>query len=199
MRCQRVACIRFVVAFSMVLGASVVAEAQTAAAGPTEVSLPAVGEGQRVWVTTVDGREVAGTLLSLTRFHVVVGGTGADKQILLGDVRKIEVPDSLGNGIRNGAIVGALILGLVGNPLGEMVCAETSTDRYDSRACLHTNTLASHVLKGAIAGGVLGALIDHSIVGRDVIYSAKPTAPVVHVSPMLAPKRAGLGVSISWR
>jgi hypothetical protein len=192
-------CITFVVGLSIILASSLVAEAQTAPGGQREGALPVGHIGQRVWVTTADGSEVTGTLLSLTEARLVVRGNGADTPIPLGDVRRIVAQTSRGNGVRNGAIAGALIFGAVSKPLGHAYCAETSRDRYDARGCAQSNSLVLFMVGGAFVGGAFGALADHSSVGRDVIYSAKPAAPTVHVTPLLAPTRAGIGVSISWR
>ena len=78
---------------SMVLSASPSAEAQ---------EVPALQEGTRVWVTTVDGREEEGSVASMSPNHLVLQVDAASRAIALADVRRIEGRDSLVNGIRNG-------------------------------------------------------------------------------------------------
>jgi hypothetical protein len=177
------------VSLSLVLVFAPGAEAQTLA--PQQLApLPLISGGQRVWVTTTDGRVFTGNLVLFTPAGVVVRKGGADARIEFGDVRKIEVPDRLGNGIRNGAIAGGVLYGTMSIAFAAGEC-EGHCDGVVPFALITTAV-------GAGLGAGIGALVDYLTVGRDVIYSASPPASV-RFAPILAPARAGVRVRISWR
>jgi hypothetical protein len=189
MRSQRVWCFALFASLSMVLVSSLTVQAQTPAPQPL-APLPLISGGQRVWVTTADGRVFTGNLVLFTPAGVVVRKGGADARIEFGDVRRIEVPDRLGNGIRNGAIVGAVFYGAMSAAFAGGEC---------DHGC---GGVVAFVVVGSAFGAALGAgigaLVDYLIVGRDVIYSAPPPASV-RFAPILAPTRAGMAVRIAWR
>jgi hypothetical protein len=142
-------------------------------------------------VTTTDGRVFTGNLASFTPAGVVVRKDGADARIVFGDVSRIEVPDRLGNGIRNGAIVGGLFY-------GTMMTAFVAGECEGGCGGEGVTVAVFGAAFGAAVGAGFGALVDHLIVGRDTIYSASAPA-TVRVAPLLSPTRAGLGVRINWR
>jgi hypothetical protein len=176
------------------------AAAGTAAAQPSRTSgsaqaRPAGGETTTVsrnspvvWVITTDGQERKGRLVSFTPERVVVRVGDADQTIGMADLLRVDTADSISNGIRNGAISGAVLGGL-----GFAAIASSCDDCGDGMA------VAGVFITGfyALTGAGLGALIDHAIEGRQSIFT-KTAAPRVAVAPLIAPRRGGLQLRFVW-
>ena len=191
MRCQRVACFTLSVALSMVLTSAAAARAQTAPATQA-AGVPELMRGnQRVWVTAADGRVVTGKLVVFSASRVVVRKDGADTSIAFGDVRRIDVPDLLDNGIRIGAITGAVLYGGMSIAFVQGFC-----DHDCAGGAVFVVFSAGF---GAALGAGMGALIDHLHKNREAIYIASSSSPSVRFAPLLTPTRAGMGVSVRWR
>ena len=73
--------------------------------------VPALKGGTGVWVTTSDGGEQRGTVVAISSSELVLRIGGVARSIALTEVRRIEGRDALGNGVRNGGLVGAAALG----------------------------------------------------------------------------------------
>jgi hypothetical protein len=168
----------------MVLSGSSAAEAQ---------NVPALEEGTRVWITTADGREHEGSVASMSSTELVLRIDAAARPIALADVRRVEGRDSLGNGLRNGGLIGAAALGGFGLFLSHALCES-------SEGCLR-NDLGPLVRIAALGAGVgmaSGALIDYAIKGRRLLYSS-PNSPIVfQVIPQLTAGSVGARVSVTW-
>jgi hypothetical protein len=85
-----------------------------AAQSPPQVapSRQAWADGLKIWVTTTDGSEQKGTLVSFSPAGLVLQTASGRTSIPFRDLRAIETPDSLRNGMRNGAIAGSVLFGL---------------------------------------------------------------------------------------
>jgi len=167
---------------AMVLTASV--EAQ---------EIPALKDGTKVWVTTSDGREQEGSVESVTPTQLVLRIDAGTRLIPLGEVRRIEGRDPLGNGIRNGAIAGAAALGGFGLFLSQALCEV-------SDGCLRNDLVPLIKIAGLGAGiGMAsGALIDYAIQGRRLLYSSSNSPIVLQVMPHLTAHSVGARVSFTW-
>src|SRR5687768_17301698 len=75
-----------------------------AAAQPSSSSLPVL-VGQKVRVTVADGRIITGRVSLLTPASIELAGTS----IATRDVRRVQVPDSLRDGIEKGAVLCGLL------------------------------------------------------------------------------------------
>jgi hypothetical protein len=105
-----------------------------------------------------------------------------------GDIRRIEVGDSLWNGTVTGALVGAASLGVGYAVLSALVCPDCGDADAE-----FVNSLEWAALGGTL-GAVVGLAIDALIDGRRTIY----VAPVVSVSPPRSPRPFGAVVRVSW-
>jgi hypothetical protein len=147
-----------------------------------------------VWVTTADGRELSGTVVSSTPTSVVVRKDGLDATVALGDVRRIEAPDSLSDGIRHGAIGGAVVCGGFALAVVRGFCG---SEHASCSGAVPFVMISAGV--GAGVGAGLGALIDHLVVHRDTIYAATAAPMKIDWAPVVGPHHAGMGVTVRWR
>jgi hypothetical protein len=154
--------------------------------------VPALDEGTRVWVRTADGRELEGSVVSMSPAEVVLRTGTTLQAIPIVTVRRIEIGDSLVNGIRNGAITGGAVLGGIAAFFSYALCEIPD-------GCFPQDLPPILLLTGmgAGAGIAAGALVDYLIEGRRTVYSSG--SPVVmRVAPTLAPRAAGVLLSIDW-
>ena len=103
-----------VAVFLIVIGGAVRAEAQDAARTASELGTVA-RYGDRIWLLDIDGREVRGLFYKISGLDVEVSVTRRGPLAWSeSEIRRIRrrVDDSLGNGARNGFIVGGA-LGLI--------------------------------------------------------------------------------------
>ena len=152
-------------------------------------------EGTDVWVTTFDGSEQHGTVATVSSSELMLRIAGLTRSIALNDVRRIEGRDGLGNGVRNGGVVGALALGGFGMFLSYSVC-----DIPDRGWCLSHDLLPIALLAGigAGAGMGVGAVIDWAIKGRRLVYASSRTSFVLQVTPTLSAHALSANAAISW-
>jgi hypothetical protein len=83
--------------------------------GPAPVP-PRLHSGEAVWVTTSGGDELAGTVRSASLLTLELTTTGVERSIEWKDIVLVEVRDSVWNGTRNGALIGAAAGGTFAGP-----------------------------------------------------------------------------------
>jgi hypothetical protein len=146
----------------------------------------ASGKEVRVWLAS--GPRPRGTLVSLTGTEVVVQQGDRDVRYSLDQVLLVETT-SHGHGVRNGAIVGAIVgaasVFIVGG------------------GCDHESCGQDYALGGAILGGIgagagalVGALIHRAGADTRVVYAA--STPSVRVVPTITPTRTGVNLAMRW-
>ena len=140
----------------------------------TQVSMAGVRTGQKVWVTTTDGIERAGTLRSVSAALLTMSVESNDVTVPMPTVRYVETPDSTADGTVWGVVVGTGV--------GLFVAGYT-----DARA----------LPASMLLGGGFGALVDSMRSGRRLVYSA--AAPTITIAPTLTPTQASVGVRMTWR
>jgi hypothetical protein len=155
--------------------------------------VPVVPQGTRVWVTTGDGREQEGTLASISSSELILVVGAATQSIPFASVRRLEARDSLVNGMRNGAIVGGAALGGFGVFVSHALCEIPD-------GCFPQDLAPILLLAGmgAGAGIAAGALVDHVIEGRRVLYSSPGPPVVIRFGPSLFPPAVGMHISVAW-
>ena len=185
--------------------ASSMAAAQTPASTPTAgetaqtrlLGLPAQGPmaspvdvtravGTEVRVTSTNGSEQIGTLVSLSASEVVLRASNGDSVVPLGQVQKVE---RTSRRVEKWAGIGVLVGLGVGALAGMTWCLEGE--------CLGPAWF--FVLGGGIGGGVgagVGMGMNRASADRDVIYDAGRTT--VQVAPILSPRQAGLAMAVRW-
>lgn len=147
--------------------------------------VPAIPPEQTVWVTTNDGFEVQGGVISLTADAIEVSTKGGMRRLAMRDVHVIEKKDSNKNGFWIGFAVGASPILALGGP-----------SAFTSRLGL------AYMTFGGVVYGSIGWLIDNAIEGRDEIYRRDTERIAINVAPIIglgAQKRVGVGGSFSWR
>jgi hypothetical protein len=146
---------------SLLAGHAVAAEAQ-AVSSLSDLWMQ-VKSGDQVFVTEGNGKETAGVFASVSASALNLTVEGQLREIPAADVREIaRRGDSLLNGFLIGAGIGAVV-----EAAAFADCDETVEE------CIHPAAAAA--IGGAVFGGV-GALIDHFIKGRTVVFRVKGTA-----------------------
>lgn len=122
---------------------------------------PAVG--RKVWVTMADATVHQGTVARVTPEVVTLTFGGATMALATQDVRRIEAPDRVSDGVAKGAIgfglAGGLGLGLLGGYVCEHNCAS-----YMAKTGLFGAAV------GAAAGAIVGGLLDAGNPAREVVF-----------------------------
>jgi len=167
------------------------AEAQTPA-----VELP-IAIGQKVRVTSADGKVTTGTIQALTPVSFEIGEGTARASLAMADVRRIQVPDS----VTNGVVIGALSLGLVGAIWG------ATGDALGDAVVDVANLIApakgddsNHALTFAVGGAAAGALLGYALDSAKMktIYRREHGGVSVGVRPIVSAVGKGAGVSVRW-
>jgi hypothetical protein len=149
-----------------------------------------VKPGDTVAVTDVMGREVTGTIASLSSTALELVVSGSRRYFQEGDLQRIR--QRRGDSLANGAVWG---LG-IGAGWGALIVVGLASEDHDTGG------------PGAVAGfiGALGGLgaavgvgIDALIRGRPVIYEKPPPgAAVVWLSPLLGRGQKGVRLSLRF-
>ena len=184
----------FIVAtlLSVVMMPSPAAAQLSSPAAPSEL-LP-VALGQKVSVTTADGRTIRGHVLGLSPTSLDIGEGGVlTTSLATADVRRVQVADSVANGVRTGAIT----LGLVGALWG--LLGDATTDLVSgvfTGKPAGTNYTLLGTFVGASAGALLGFALDAGKEGT--IYQRDSPGTSVAVRPIVSDAGKGLGVQVRW-
>ena len=107
--------------------------------------------GEKVVVTTTDGSQVTGRLLSLTPASLAIASRDGQRTVPTGQVTRVVVKDSIRNGLLIGTGVGAGI-GLAGGLAMNAICSN------EGGACIGGALLLTGI--GAAAGAAIGGGID---------------------------------------
>jgi hypothetical protein len=162
--------------------------AMAATAQPSVANAQTSGE-RKVWVTSADGREQQGTLVSFTPDQVSLRqARGQVTAIPFREIRLIEAKDGVGDGARRGAIAGAVVYGTA-----LLLIAA------DCEGCSGFGPFAfSAIVGGSLLGAGVGACLDATVTRREVMFSASAPGQRVSVTPVLSPKAAGVRVAFAW-
>jgi hypothetical protein len=146
---------------------------------------PAVG--RKVWITMADASVHHGTVARVTPEVVTLTFGGATLALPTRDVRRIEAPDRVGDGVAKGAI-GMAIIGGVGTGVFEYVlCA---------RDCVFSTMktgLVGVALGGAV-GAVLGGLLDAANPERQVIFERTS----LNIAPVITGRSRSVSFVVRW-
>ncbi|MEO8483461.1 MAG: hypothetical protein ABI634_14710 [Acidobacteriota bacterium] len=154
-----------------------------------QVGTGTVRTGQRVWITTDDGAAVEGIVGDIDSRSIEVLHKTGRTAIDLARARRIEVPDSIRDGVRNGAIIGAVGMGVYGAFLARSLC-----ECDDQTAVFVTLAIAGY---GAGTGVLVGALSDGLHAGRRTILDRSTVARVT-ITPVFTRSHAGVAAAIRW-
>jgi hypothetical protein len=158
---------------------------------------PAAGEpfagtrlGQRVWLTTTDGRVVGGDVADRSSSRLSILANGRRTEVAAADVRRLETTDRLRNGIVIGTLTGGLSGGVLGGWLGALLC-ET-----DDNCALVAGLVFGGI--GAGIGALAGAVADSLHAGRRTLYERPAAGSSVVIVPMATRRGGGAVGIIRW-
>jgi len=140
----------------------------------------ASAHGKEVRVTSMNGAQRKGRLVSFSTSEVVFSEHGHDVSMALGEVWKVE---TVHHTARNAAIAGAVggfIVGCKG-------CGDDSSKAV-------TGALYGGI--GAGAAAIVGALISMAAADKHVVYEA--STPSVHIVPTITPTRSEVSLAVRW-
>ena len=179
------------------------AAAQSPGVEAPGVFLP-IAVGQKVSVTTADGKIVKGQVLKLSPTTLDIGkGEVLTSSLETADVRRVQVTDS----VKNGVIKGALGLGLAGLLVGSFVDAGNAAGEiYGSFFVVLLGgepepvRPTHHYLTGAVAGVAIGALVGYALdAGNEMtIFERGKGGTSVAVRPIVSNAGKGVGVQVRW-
>ena len=173
--------------FVCVIAASSIARAQGIANSFDELRL-LVRTGDTLSVSSLDGREVTGKLIELSRSALAIRVGGGRQEWREGDVATIHQRrhDSLANGALWGLVGGVGFVGVIG-------AVAAANDENVSGAEVG---LAAAVY-GAVGVGV-GVGVDALISKRTVIFERRSAGASLGVAPILSRSRKGALLSIEF-
>ena len=148
-----------------------------------------VKPGREVWVTTNTGSLVHGEIAAISESTLSVRQQNRDVTIRLDEVRLVEGRDSLKNGLLIGAAAGAVSGGVLFGWAASTFCESDSCDGVEGVAVL------LGAASGIAVGGLLGAMVDGLIPGKQALFERTG----IRVIPVLSPKTKGLDLTYSWR
>jgi hypothetical protein len=142
-----------------------------------------VKSGDSVFITDASGRETAGTFARVSDSALSLMVDGQLRDLPAADVREIS---KRGDSVKNGFLIGAAIGATVG------AAAYSSCDDIYEGECMHP---AGAALMGGLVYGGIGALIDHFVKGRTVVFRVRGAS--VQLRPNIAADRGAVRLSIS--
>ena len=167
------------------------AGAQGQAPTPPPDNWQRVRPGREVWVTTSTGALVHGEVSAISGRSLDIRQRTGDVTITLDDIRLVEGRDSLKNGIIIGAASGALAAGVFFASL--LSAAECPSGPGTCSDGVEAFALGGAV--GAVGGGLLGALVDGLIHGRQTLFDSN----TIRFVPVVTPSKKAVDLTISWR
>ena len=163
-----------------------------------------IAPGQKVLITTGDGRTTKGQVISLSPATVEIGEAGVTSTSLaVADVQRVQETDS----VTNGVIKGALTLGLAGLIVGGLSDASSAlTNGFGNSLVLLLGgqpepiKQSNHALTGAIAGVAVGSLLGYALDSAKMktLYEREDGGLAVAVRPIVSAAGKGVGVSVRW-
>lgn len=145
-----------------------------------------VAIGQKVSITTVDGKVTKGTIQTLTPASVVLADGNGVVSLAAAEVTRITVPDSPWDG----AVKSSLMSGLLGMAAG-VLASSASFEKPDQ---------TDYLLKGAGAGLVIGAVFGgvFDALRAETVYERRDGGMSVSVRPIVSAAGKGVGVRVRW-
>ena len=148
-----------------------------------------VKPGKEIWVTTDTGALVHGEIAAFSNNTLTVRQHHRDVTIGLEDVRLVEGRDSLKNGFFIGAGSGAIAGGLLFGWAASVFCESEPCDDVEGFA------IVLGAASGVAIGGLLGAMVDSLIPGRQALYERTG----IRLRPVVSPETKRVDVTFNWR
>jgi hypothetical protein len=162
-----------------------------------------IAVGQKVTVTTEDGRRTNGKVLAVTPTALDISVGGETRSLAIADITRVQQSDST----KNGVIKGALSLGLAGFLVGSFVDAGNAAGEAvgsffvillggEPPPIHHTSNYLTGAVVGVAAGGLLGYALDAG--HEKTIFERETTGMSVAVRPIVSNAGKGVGINIRW-
>jgi hypothetical protein len=148
-----------------------------------------VRPGREVWVTTDSGSLLHGEVGFVSNSTLTLLRKDGDVTLRLDEVRLIEGRDSLKNGFLIGGAGGAVAGGVLFAWASSVFCESDDCGTVEAIAILFGAG------SGLAVGGLLGAMVDGIIPGRQTLFSRG----AIRMAPMLTPGAKSINVAIAWR
>jgi hypothetical protein len=143
-------------------------------------------------VTLADGREYGGLIRGIDTRAIDLALPESNVSLAMSDVRRIAIPDSVGNGLKWGSLAGGSAMGTLSTIFAVAYCGGGGECGNPVGLVLVTTGI------GAGLGAVGGAIIDSFIDGRRVVYESGRAGADVTLAPMVVQGGGGLGGRIAW-
>ena len=182
-----------VMSLALVMMRPAPAAAQLSSRDGSTVSLP-VAVGDKISVTTADGRRIKGQVLRLSPTTLDIGKhESVTTSLAIADVARIQESDSVNNGV----MIGALSLGAVGAFWG--LAGDTGTDLV-SGVITGESAGTNYTLVGTLVGVSVGALVGYALdAGKEkTIYERGTAGMSVAVQPIVSAAGKGVGLTLRW-
>lgn len=145
--------------------------------------------GDKVWVTNLQGLQLTGEIVALSKNAVEVATPGGTKRMDMSEVWSIAKKDSNKNGFFIGAAIAIL-------PAMELTSvSRPSHDTTSGRI----GRFAQYWVVGGLMYGGIGAWIDSAFEHPETVYQKQADHVAVHIAPAVGPKALGLSGAISWK
>ena len=155
--------------------------------------LGGIAEGDRVWVTSVNGEETEGRIVGVPSTTTVDLSDGHTRRsIRVDDIRRIEGRDSLKNGAIVGAVAGGAAMALFATWAIQLGDEGQGVSSRDVSMAIRLSAMA------AGGGALAGAGIDRAIDGRRTLYAAPGSRAGLSVRPMLSQTSSGVRLALKW-
>jgi hypothetical protein len=148
-----------------------------------------VKPGREVWVTTSAGLLLHGEVAAISDSTLSLRQHQREVTVRLDEVRLVEGRDSLRNGFLIGGAAGAVAGGVLFGWAASVFCESESCDGVEAFAVL------MGAASGIAVGGLIGAMVDGLIPGRQALFGGTG----IRVVPVLSPEARGLSLTFGWR
>jgi hypothetical protein len=148
-----------------------------------------VKPGREVWVTTDSGSLLHGEVAAVSNSTLTLRQKDGEVPIGLNEIRLVEGRDGLKNGFLIGGAAGAVSGGLLFGWAASTFCESESCNGVEGVAVL------LGAASGLAVGGLLGAMVDGAIPGRQPLFERT----AIRVSPVLSRETKGVDLTFSWR
>jgi hypothetical protein len=164
-----------------------------------EIALPftssrSVRGGQRVWVTTTDGVQITGAVISASLSSLTIARGSGRETIPVASLARIDVAESSTAARNRWMVVG----GLGGLGLGVAVTVSWVASNGGEGADAFGIWGPGLATLGIVAGGLIGAEIDRRRAVRHTIYDVGRPAAALTLTPLVTRRAHGLSATIRW-
>src|SRR5262249_13590725 len=126
--------------------------------------------GQHVWITLSDGRTVTGAVGQVTDATVEVRDRSQSTYVSLYEIRRIQIPDSINDGVSLGGKIGAGAGAALG-VMGAMALCEYGCHGSDTLGVAAVGGVFAGL--GWLTGAMIGAIADSLHETRHTVFDAE--------------------------